>query len=355
MSLLLAWAWKSLGVALLCLPGFWLGRRLPAAQRCGLLRACFWATALLPLAGLLAKAWRVYVPLPLSGAALYGTSAAPTSASWGIGETVAAVWAVGAAIGLVRLAADFRRLKRSLVDQPLQAADYESADLPVFVSGAADVTGPFTLGLFRPIVVLPTDSEGWSAEKRLAVVRHEAAHVGRRDWAHTFAMRVVAALLWPNPALHRLAALADDAAEEACDESVLASDVAPAVYAALLVELTRQRTRKASLAVVSMARASTLERRVRAILASRGDRRWVRPAGFRVAIAALWLLASLLAVGRVYPDLEPLMARGGVRGGDGTTLSTSWVSNGREHSIEVQGPATIVENGPGHAPTVFRE
>jgi hypothetical protein len=69
----------------------------------------------------------------------------------------------------------------------------------------------------------------------------------------------------------------------------------------------------------------------------------------------LLLVGIVMALVRFAPNLDPLMKGGAVRGGPGTTLTSSWTRDGREQSVVVQGPAIIVERGPDEAPVIFRE
>ena len=58
---------------------------------------------------------------------------------------------------------------------------------------------PMTWGLLRPKLLLPADSDRWSDERRRLVIRHELAHVERRDYLTNLITQFVCALYWFNP------------------------------------------------------------------------------------------------------------------------------------------------------------
>jgi beta-lactamase regulating signal transducer with metallopeptidase domain len=54
-----------------------------------------------------------------------------------------------------------------------------------------DVTAPVTVGLLRPVVLLPAGWGRWDARTRRAVLAHEFAHIRRRDtWTSALAFVV---------------------------------------------------------------------------------------------------------------------------------------------------------------------
>ncbi|MCX6368726.1 MAG: hypothetical protein NTX57_18750 [Armatimonadetes bacterium] len=97
--------------------------------------------------------------------------------------------------------------------------------------------GPLVLGLFRPVIVLPTGLS--DSEKRLALA-HEQAHLTRRDpWLALvpLAARVV---FWFLPTVYLAERMLATAREEACDALARQTTGATArEYGALLLKLTR--------------------------------------------------------------------------------------------------------------------
>lgn len=100
-------------------------------------------------------------------------------------------------------------------------------------------TVPLTWGLFRPLLLLPPSVEFWTDERAEAAIRHEVAHIKRRDYLWHLIGEVATALHWPNPLVWwgRRALRLEQ--EQACDDSVLRTGADSSDYASHLVEIAR--------------------------------------------------------------------------------------------------------------------
>jgi hypothetical protein len=86
-----------------------------------------------------------------------------------------------------------------------------------------DDLGPMVIGLLAPRIVLPRPLLAPGEERALAcVLRHEAAHVDRRDVWLSAAMQVLAVAAWPVIPLWIAIARVRQLMELACDEAALA-------------------------------------------------------------------------------------------------------------------------------------
>ena len=178
---------------------------------------------------------------------------------------------------LARVAASHTRL--SLVVSDAADADGDWADLTdevraslrirrrvsIRVSDAVNV--PAIVGLLRPVLLLPNESEDWDAELRRAVVVHELAHVARFDALAQIVGQVACALYWFIPltwhGAHRAAALR----ERASDDEVLRAGIRATSYADRLISLARGAGGvDTQVATLAMARPSRMRERVVAIL-----------------------------------------------------------------------------------------
>lgn len=134
-------------------------------------------------------------------------------------------WAMVATVGvvsvtvarLVRLGLGLIRIRRWRRD----ARQYETAasmpvTLDVRISSA--VHSPMTVGLFRPVVLVPDNFCTQPEEVKRAVICHEAEHVRRRDPLRILAVEIWRACLWFNPAAGALAARLDLAREVRLDQ-----------------------------------------------------------------------------------------------------------------------------------------
>ncbi len=213
------------------------------------------------------------------------------------------LWLGGVAVTILPLGAGWllaaRRIRHCLpVTDPAVialAADARrqiGVPRPVALRSGPGIAVPVTLGLFRPVVLLPEAAHAWPAERLRVALLHEFAHVRRGDWAAQTGARLVCALYWHNPLVWAAARLLRAEAERACDDLVLAAGVPAPDYARHLLAVAQAlsgRPRPLPLAV-PMAGCGPLESRLRAVLAARPRRAPSR----RLAATALLLALGVL-------------------------------------------------------------
>lgn len=267
----------------------------------------------LPLSVML-PAWRLHVAQPAhADVAVEPTAAAAPATVPEVAGAFAAVrawpslsaaltlWTAGALVGVVGLARSLARLgaiRRRAVpvaDRRWQAFAADAAARcrvrrPVQLLAAADGTPPATWGMVRPRLVVPRAALQWDDARAQAVLAHELAHIARFDWAVQLVAEFARALLWWHPLMWVLASRLRRESELACDDRVLDTRVHAADYAAHLLDIARA-CRPASSPALPMARLSTLERRIAAMLTPALNRS--RPsARMRATIVACCLLAT---------------------------------------------------------------
>ena len=134
----------------------------------------------------------------------------------------------------------------------------------------------------------------WPADRIRLVLAHEMAHLVRRDWLIQLAAEVARAINWFNPLFWIACAQLRRESEYACDDVVLDLGIGSTSYASHLVDLARAFSvhGRTWLPAPSIARPSTLERRVRAMLNPQLDRRPVSMMR-RVDVAVLLLAVAL--------------------------------------------------------------
>ena len=96
---------------------------------------------------------------------------------------------------------------------------------------------PFTAGVFRPVIVLPTVAAEWSIEKISMVIAHEMAHVERRDVLWHWIGRLAVCIAWFNPLVWFAAKRGFLDRERACDDRVIGAGFAATQYGQCLVEV----------------------------------------------------------------------------------------------------------------------
>jgi beta-lactamase regulating signal transducer with metallopeptidase domain/protocatechuate 3,4-dioxygenase beta subunit len=169
-----------------------------------------------------------------------------------VGSLAAWLWAVGAALGLLRLGwgcVALARFCRGLVphaDPRQRLLVHEAADavglrrLPVvYVSRLAGV--PMSIGLFRPAIVLPESMPRKHDQQQLqAVLLHEVAHIARRDHWVGVGQRIAGALFWWNPLVHWVCDQVSELREEICDNHVIMIQGGGQRLAGVLADLAAQ-------------------------------------------------------------------------------------------------------------------
>ena len=185
-----------------------------------------------------------------------------------------AIWALGTTACLLPPLASFlqtRRLRRGGRPAPETASVARprlgGLSRHVRVLCHADVGGPMTCGVLRPVVLLPEDATRWSREDLDRALTHEVAHVARADvLVHAFA-RWVCAVYWFHPLVWICWRRLRQEAERACDDVVVETIDEPAAYAQQLLTLARrQAARPLSPSVTTMAGRGELAARIHAIL-----------------------------------------------------------------------------------------
>ena len=125
-----------------------------------------------------------------------------------------------------------------------------------------------TWGIARAKVLLPADALDWPADRIRIVLAHELAHVRRGDWIVQMAVELLCAAYWFNPLVWLASRRLRLESEQACDDAVLRLGVEGSAYASELVDLARafKSDRQLFVPAAAIARPSSLERRVRAML-----------------------------------------------------------------------------------------
>ena len=146
----------------------------------------------------------------------------------------ALVWVAGCAVGCVTMLRANHRQRQYLAPLRLVAnvAALELVDRlrqalgirrPVQLLSSRDSPWPFTVGLFRPRVIVPGDLLHESSHSRLeSVLLHELAHVRRCDCGIAAIEELARLVYWWNPLVSMLTSHLAAAREEICDGYVLA-------------------------------------------------------------------------------------------------------------------------------------
>ena len=152
-----------------------------------------------------------------------------------------------------------------------------------------------TSGLWRPKIILPRGAAEWTADRIRVVLCHELSHVRRGDVRLQVLAGLLRAVYWFDPLVWITGWWLRHESERACDDDVLSLGMDGSEYATELLSIARVLRPVVWSPAPGMARPSSLQRRVRAMLNTNIDRRPVSSAS-RVAIAVGALLVTV-AVG----------------------------------------------------------
>ncbi len=252
------------------------------------------------------------------GARASSFSASPVR--WSL--TAAGLYLLGTAFFLIRFSAgallSHKLVRRSeKIDQLSTVGEFLGGSRCGCVAMSQLISVPLTVGVFRPMILLPADWREWDRAKLAAVLAHERSHVARRDPLTQSISLLYRSLFWFSPLswwLHQhLATLA----EEASDEAALSEGADRSHYAHTLlsfVENLQTASGRVRWQGVSMARAGQAERRLERILAWKGTVSMNLKRSFAIAILVLAvpvvvLVASVRPVGHVSANLLPAVTQ----------------------------------------------
>jgi beta-lactamase regulating signal transducer with metallopeptidase domain len=231
----------------------------------------------------------------------------PPPANWNWIDLLPLVWAVGFFVFLLRLLAARWLLWHSesqatVVGSSSRSVTVSDDPLITAIEGAQSQLGirqPVTLlmhpnktipvvwGIFRSRLLLPEAARDWSAEQLRSVLLHELAHVKRRDAIAQLLTQIACAMHWFNPLVWVAAWRLGVERERACDDRVLASGVRPSAYAGHLLDIIEDLSpaRWTQACGLAMARKSSLEGRLVAVVSKNRNRRGVSMALAAIALA----------------------------------------------------------------------
>jgi len=186
----------------------------------------------------------------LFASARSGTAAVSAAGRiFAVGETIALwVLAAGFVLRLGWLGIGMLQIRRfRIAATPLDSIP-EAVSLASRRTGAmaifrisSTVTSPATMGLFRPVVLLPKSFLQLSAASQHGIACHELLHVRRRDWMVTVIEEVVASVFWFHPGVWWLLAQTRLSREQLVDAEVVRLTSARDPYIAALLAIAGTR------------------------------------------------------------------------------------------------------------------
>jgi TonB family protein len=180
-----------------------------------------------------------------------------------------------------------------------------------------DVEGPATVGVRRPIILLPPTVLQMADAVQRAIICHELVHVKRRDWLQTIAEEIWRSLLWFHPHARIIAAKLSLAREMVVDETTIRITRDRRAYAEALLAFSDPQPHV--IGVTPFIGRRTLSQRISLIAQE-------TPMSTHRALAAMALSLTAIIGGTVaaidrFPMFATLQAQSAVyKPGDGVTL-----------------------------------
>lgn len=233
-------------------------------------------------------------------------TAATSHFQWPSFATVVfAVWIFGSLLVLLRLLQQVVAMKQCVrrasdVDKATWlglrdvAARMLGVRATVGLKSHADALSPMVAGLVRPVVLLPSDADAWSTERRKLVLLHELAHIQRHDILTQTMAALACAMYWFNPLTWLGASQMKRLREIACDDAVITHFSVPATYAETLLDVAKDYRCQQLICTVAMARTSNVETRIHAILSSTRSRAVLTKRSARAFAAAAIVVAAFV-------------------------------------------------------------
>ncbi|HEV2417375.1 MAG TPA: M56 family metallopeptidase [Terriglobia bacterium] len=203
------------------------------------------------------------------------------------------------------LSRHLRRQSRPVQDPKARAHNQQAAMRvglkgPPELAESSAICVPVTLGVLRPVILIPTEWRDWSEAKLVVVMVHEISHIRRKDSLTRLVALVYQCFFWFSPLAWWLAAKLAELAEQASDQAAIRAGTEPTFYAEVLLDFIRSlnhHQRRTCWQAVPMARGGRAHERIGRILASQETlmnelRKPVLILFAAFAAPFVWLLAS---------------------------------------------------------------
>ena len=141
---------------------------------------------------------------------------APPTGTWTVAEILTVLWLAGAVLYLLRVLIGLAALERCRQRAvPIREGEWAACleelvrqhglRTEIELRESGEIGSPLTLGLRRPVILLPRSGQDWTAEQRTLILRHELAHIRRGDFLTALLAKVAASLYWFHPLVRWLA------------------------------------------------------------------------------------------------------------------------------------------------------
>lgn len=206
------------------------------------------------------------------------------------------LWAVGLILGVLYFTIAYIRCLRmfgtALPVENKWACQWLAAHSnwrPISLRQTDRIAAPLTYGLFKPVILLPAQTDWTDTDGLQYVLAHEYGHIRRLDGAFKLLLTAALCLHWFNPLVWLMYALANRDIELACDEKVvrLFGETTRSAYALTLISMEEKKNEFVPLC--SNFSKNTTKERIEAIMK-------IKKTSLAAAMIALGLMSGVTAV-----------------------------------------------------------
>src|SRR5688572_17745854 len=203
------------------------------------------------------------------------------------------VWVAGTtAMTLVRF-----RTWRQIRAAMRTSSPWTMAGLPmpagVALRSTSGVMEPGVVGLWRPVILVPSGIEDDLTSRQLAaVLTHELCHIRRRDNTTAAVHMITEAVFWFHPLVWWIGSRLLDERERACDQEVVRACGEPRTYAEGIVNVCKRYV-ESPMACISGVSGSNVKNRIRDIMTNR--------TAVKLSVAKKAVLAGVGAIAVIAP------------------------------------------------------
>src|SRR5688572_12967310 len=217
-------------------------------------------------------------------------------ASWSVDWFALAllgVWVAGTVAMTVVRFRTWRQIRAAI----RTSSPWAMASLPmpvgVAVRSTPGVMEPGVVGLWRPVILVPSGIENDLTPRQLAtVLSHELCHIRRRDNTTAAVHMIAEAVFWFHPLVWWIGSRLLDERERACDQEVVRACGEPRTYAEGIVNVCKRYV-ESPMACISGVSGSNVKNRIRDIMTNR--------TAVKLSVAKKAVLAGVGAIAAIAP------------------------------------------------------
>lgn len=161
------------------------------------------------------------------------------------------IWIAGATLSTLYFVIAYIRCRRGFITSlPVENAFVKQwlrahkCKRHIKIHQTSVISAPLTYGIFRPVILMPTQTDWTDTKKLQYVLTHEYVHIRRFDGVTKFILTVALCVHWFNPLVWTMYILANRDIELSCDEKVVRifGETVKSAYALALISMEEKKS-----------------------------------------------------------------------------------------------------------------